>query len=93
MARITASPLCYFYASYLKQKMGDCRVSAIISQINALRILEMYGTSSKYIRNNIGTRNIILIVFAEARHNQHASQICYILGLIIGTVKMGTTFQ
>lgn len=91
---ITESPLRSFCYSYLKQKMGVCRVSAISSQISALRILKKYGISTKHIQNNIGTViNITLIVFSDGNHTKDASRLFYIVGLVIDTVKMGNQFH
>lgn len=91
---ITVSPLCSFVSSYLQQKMGHCRISALSSQFSALKTLKKHGTQTKYIGDMpMGRTQCTLVAFADASHSKDSSQLCYLIGLFISPVEKGTPFH
>lgn len=70
----TALTLRAFYTFHLQQKLPLLCVSAIVSQVNALKLLKRYGTATHYPRTpaKYDTRTIS---FADASHSQENSQL------------------
>ena len=86
-----SSPLCAFYASYLQQKLPECKVKSMISQLNSLNILKRYGTLTMYPKPKSSVLN--LVAFADASHSPDTSQLCYLIGIVYGEVKQGSVFH
>lgn len=86
------SPLCAFYSSHLQQKLPQCRVSALVSQVNALKFIKRVGTLSHYSCPNVNM-DANIVSFADASHSQDASQLCFIIGIIYGEIKDGSMFH
>lgn len=91
---ITASPLVPFYASHLKQKLKESKASALMAQSSALTLLKSFDTVNSYIRLPKGTqRELSPVAFADPGHSDSASQLCYIVGFVIGNVKQSSFFH
>ena len=88
-----ASILCSFYSFHLQQKIADCHVSALISQFSALRTLKKHGTLTTFAPVQYPNNDLTIVAFSDASHSPKASQLCYIIGLVIGEVKKGSPFH
>lgn len=85
------SPQCAFYSSHLQRKLPQCRVSALVSQVNALKLLKRLGTLSNYPSPNVNV-DVNTVAFVDASHSQDGSQLCFIIGMIYGESKTEVCF-
>lgn len=79
---ISVFPLCLFISSFIQQKICGRRISALLSQFTALRLLKKHETLTKYWGLVYSTQ-LTLEAFADASHTTGSSQLCYMVGLMI----------
>lgn len=78
--------LGYFYASHQQQKMNNLKVSVLITQADAIFTLQKYGPATTYFPICKGSQ-LLLVAFANTSHSDLATQLCYIVGIVLGPIR------
>ena len=68
-------------------------VKDLIDQINALKLLKKLGTTTKYIRPDLGSYKLSILVLAEASRKNDQGQLQFLSGLIFGDLVAGAVFH
>ena len=89
---IAASPFCAFYASFLQQKLPNATVAALVSQANGLKLLKNLGTRISFPRPSSGTKQVSIVVFADAGRQSDYGQLSYIAGILVSPLVQGSVF-
>lgn len=86
---ITASPLYSFFSSFVQQKIRDRRFSALVSQFSAMK---KHGIVTKYSVPN-KTFSVTIVYSTYTSHTKDVSKLCYITGMVFGTVQKRSVFS
>lgn len=90
----SASLFCALYASHLQQKSPEPIVKDLISQINAVKLLKKLGSVVLYKRPTFAKEsNVAILVFSDASRSHDTGQLCYIAGLLFGTMNAKSVFH
>ena len=69
-------------------------MSSLSLQSSALTLLQRYGTLTTYPRPPPGSsKSLSLVAFADAGHTEESSQLCFIVGLVLGKIERGSEFH
>lgn len=91
--RITASPLCVFYAIHLQQMMPSVTVNSVMSQIKYLRLLKKCGTLIAYPPcPKSGSLHVSVLVFSDAGRRLDSGQLSFFPGILVANFQKGSLF-
>ena len=90
---ITASPLCYFYSSYLQQQLPNATISTLTNQARCLTILKRHGAITSYPRPPLNTAfPISVCIFADAGRVCDHGQLSCLAGILLGQLQKDSPF-